>query len=392
MPRRCFLCLLVACTAPDPETPADALEEATAALTGLGSRLSGTPSEADAAGLIADRFAASGLEVDSEPFTWNPWQPGPATLTLPDGPLSAWALSPSPPTDGLRVRLVDGAEDVTDAAALYSSDDASRAEQFILARSGDAAAMIRVTEDLDHDGGLLAEVGHTLEGSSLPAVAVDRDGGARLRQHLGAELTLDIASEVLTGHTSHNVAAVVPGSGPGIVYVVAHYDAWHPSVGAIDNALGVAMLLRLAALLPLEALESDVVLLATSGEEQGLQGAKAWTIAHDDEIRDRGRLVVTLDIPWSNEGVFTCSADPQVEPMARAAAEALAMEVLWPGSPNPASDHLPFQVRGVPAIWCTRQPDRHYHTVGDTLEWIDFHAAQEAFELAMAMVIAGTER
>jgi hypothetical protein len=155
------------------------LAETTQRLTDLGPRQVATDAESQAAALLEDMLLSAGLQdVERAPFTFDAWLPGAASVTLDGVALPAEPLSPSPPTAGLSAPLSSGAQ--PGMIALYSSDDGSRAEQFLLALTGGAVAMIRITEDLTESGEPLVEVGHTLEGSTLPAVAVDAETGARL--------------------------------------------------------------------------------------------------------------------------------------------------------------------------------------------------------------------
>lgn len=371
---------LWACRAPEaPATSeaftADALAEATAAVVGVGPRLVATEAEEDARAVIEQLFLDAGLaDVASEPFTWDAWQPGDARLTVGDRTFEVRALSPSPPTT-LTAALADGG-DIGDTIAVYGSDDVSRAEAYADAAFGGAAAMVRVTEDRDLDGSLLVEVGHTLDGASLPSAAVDDAVGEALESLVGQPATLEIHSDVVVGHVSHNVVGRVKGRSGRPVFVTAHYDSWHLSESAFDNGLGVGALVVLAQRLaggPVP--EHDVVFLATSGEEQGLQGAMAWVAAHEDEVDD-GELVLNLDVLWGMEGRFYVQAtDEDLRAALLDAAAAEGIDAVDAGPPGLASDHVPFVARGVPAIWCTRWPDRHYHTDSDDLEDIDIDEA-----------------
>ncbi len=83
-----------------------------------------------------------------------------------------------------------------------------------------------------------------------------------------------------------NVLCTIPGSNPEsagrLYYVLAHLDsrasgaldATSDAPGANDDASGVAALIELARVLSKESLHSTIVLMATSGEEQGLFGAR----------------------------------------------------------------------------------------------------------------------
>lgn len=93
-----------------------------------------------------------------------------------------------------------------------------------------------------------------------------------------------------------NVICTIPGAMPEardrLIYVMGHLDSRASDVmdaqieapGANDDASGVAACLELARILARERLDATVVLMATSGEEQGLYGAtrRAQALAAQD--------------------------------------------------------------------------------------------------------------
>jgi Zn-dependent M28 family amino/carboxypeptidase len=225
-------------------------------------------------------------------------------------------------------------------------------------------------------------VGHTLTGSTLPAVAVDRPTGDALAVLAGEEAVLDIEATVLNDHESANVLGRVPGhSSDRPVFVTAHYDSWDNAEGAIDNALGVGMMMMLAERLAAGPTpDHTVVFLATAGEEQGLTGA--FRFVSEVPEAANARFVLNLDIPWAQEGRYIVSTtDPSLQRLALQTATDLGLDPVDGGAPSPASDHLPFQMQGVPAAWHTRYPDRHYHTHEDTLEKLALEESIPALEL-----------
>ena len=373
-----------------PPFSADRLESATRLLTDLGPRASGTPGEAAAREALVAAFSARGLEEDHHRFSWSPWLRGSARLSVGDTVFPAQALSPSPTTQGLRAPLALAGDPVLeDHAALYRSSDGSRSSQFSDALFSGVAALIRVTDEEGHEGEPLVEVGHTLTGSALPAVAVDRATGDALAALAGQEVTLDLEATQLEDHVSTNVVGRVPGhDSDRPVFVTAHYDSWDNAEGAIDNALGVGMMLLLAERLSAgETPDHTVVFLATAGEEQGLTGA--FRFVADVSEAARARFVLNLDLPWAHEGRFFVSGtDPGLQALALERAAALGLDPVDAGEPSPASDHLPFQMQGVPVAWHTRQPDRHYHTEEDTLDKLDLAEAIPALELNWALLQA----
>ena len=231
------------------------------------------------------------------------------------------------------------------------------------------------------------EVGHTLEGSSLPAVAVGAETGAVLKAALGQTIQLDLTSTTVPGHTSDNLVGTVAGtSSSATIVLTAHYDSWHPSESAADNALGVAMAVLLAAEMAESLHDRQLLVLITSGEEQGLQGASAW-VEENESLARSVELVINLDIPWSDEGALRCASDD--EDVTAAALAAMAEEGLTAedsGPPFPASDHFPFQTRGAKALWCSRQPYIRYHTDADIIDVIDMNDAASVLRAHAAVL------
>ncbi|MFG0245414.1 MAG: M20/M25/M40 family metallo-hydrolase [Phycisphaerales bacterium JB052] len=99
-----------------------------------------------------------------------------------------------------------------------------------------------------------------------------------------------------------NVICEIPGSNPEsrdrLYYVLGHLDsraseandATSDAPGANDDASGVALMIELARVLAREPIEATVVLMATSGEEQGLFGARL----HAQAALDSGKNIVAV--------------------------------------------------------------------------------------------------
>lgn len=99
-----------------------------------------------------------------------------------------------------------------------------------------------------------------------------------------------------------NVVCEIPGASPAArdrhYYVIAHLDSRNSdpndaegdAPGANDDASGVALCLELARVLGTKRLDATVVLMATSGEEQGLFGARL----HAQRMAREGRNVAAV--------------------------------------------------------------------------------------------------
>ena len=132
--------------------------------------------------------------------------------------------------------------------------------------------------------------GHGKSGDAAPSVSFD----AHTLEPDGRRITREV--EVV------NVVCTIPGSDPDargrLHYVLAHLDSRASDAldsesdapGANDDASGVAALIELARVLAPENLDATVVLMATSGEEQGLFGARL----HAEDLAERGADVAAV--------------------------------------------------------------------------------------------------
>ena len=213
-----------------------------------------------------------------------------------------------------------------------------------------------------------------------------------------------------SGHTSHNVVAVKPGTGPAprLVVLCAHYDSRMESLadatsrapGADDNASGVAAVLEVARVLAGVDLTDTVHFVAFSGEEQGLWGsteyaaqlAAAGTTVHrlvnldmvgvppaDGSVtveRDLGNVVATNDAGSAAFGAV----------MAQAAADYTDLPVLL--GPIYASDYMPFEARGwvtIGAFEGGSNPD--YHRTTDDVGTLDHAYLTAVTRLTLATLL-----
>jgi hypothetical protein len=192
-----------------------------------------------------------------------------------------------------------------------------------------------------------------------------RDGTGLRPVDLGRTLDARIAVTI-RDLPATNVAAMLPGADPVLrdEYVVftAHFD--HLGVGGpdatgdsiysgfSDNAAGVGMLLAIAETLRDAPPARSVLFLFFTGEERGLLGSTFFAETSPMAL-DRIRAVINLDagappappVSWRIAG-----GDTPLGQIARDVAASRGWTAaLTPAGPN--SDHWPFLIRGVPAIF-----------------------------------------
>lgn len=187
----------------------------------------------------------------------------------------------------------------------------------------------------------------------------------------------------------YNTVAEIPGTEKPneVVIIGGHLDSWDLGTGATDNGTGSMAVLAAARALQKVGVKPKrtIRFVLFTGEEQGLNGSKAYVQAHKDElvkisgvlIHDSGTgKVETLGL-MGNYNVKE-TMDRVLYPLAETA-----------GLTEPSlrseggSDHIPFDGADVPAFWCMQDPvdyDKTHHSQADVLDrvrWDDLTQGAE---------------
>ncbi len=169
-----------------------------------------------------------------------------------------------------------------------------------------------------------------------------------------------------------NVVCTIPGADPAsrgrLYYVLAHLDsrasdptdAVSDAPGANDDASGVAALIELARVLSDERLDSTVVLMATSGEEQGLYGARYHARAAKEAGADI-RGVLNNDTIGNPLGADGREARDRV----RVLSEGLPLEALAQDPQRLATFVRQTRMLGSESDGVSRQLARYVYEIGE---------------------------
>jgi hypothetical protein len=179
--------------------------------------------------------------------------------------------------------------------------------------------------------------------------------------------------------TSSNIIAELPGTAPdrGIVFGGAHHDTQAGTVGADDNAVGVAMLLELARMLIKVRHTYTIRLISFGAEEQLSVGSAAYAREHREELSSSGVFMLNFDACGSRVGWTTLSCCGS-EGMAKYLTEFFGDHdeyLAVQKAVSPYADHFPFAASGIPAVSvgranCTSGRFFH-HRPDDTMARID---------------------
>jgi Zn-dependent M28 family amino/carboxypeptidase len=229
--------------------------------------------------------------------------------------------------------------------------------------------------------GMLAPTG-SIE-KALPGAGLAYEHSARIQRQMqkgAVRAQLAIQAKVLPV-TARNIIGEIPGtdSSQGWILACGHYDGHDIAQGAHDNAASVAALMEAARLLsPVkQQLKAGIRFVLFSGEELGLFGSYAHARQHASQM-DEVRLVFNADVvAMAMPLVLRTQASPELASYFRSLPLKDLDAVVYdaPGSFIMNSDHFPFSLAGVQAVWAlTSHPASGVgwgHTAADTIDKVE---------------------
>jgi len=214
---------------------------------------------------------------------------------------------------------------------------------------------------------------------------------------------LALHNEVAGETTVNNVIAEIRGSERPEEWILigAHLDSWDFGTGAQDNGTGAVSVLEAArAMMALgKAPRRSVRFALWGGEEQGLLGSYAYSLAHQNEMNHAVAVLNTDNGAghpkgWKVEGRkdLKDAMQPWSDGLLKdLSGGGLSMETTYD------TDHGPFLLQGVPALdlWVDwgNYFDIH-HKASDTLDKVDDlnFKAGEALVVATAYILAQSDK
>jgi Zn-dependent M28 family amino/carboxypeptidase len=164
-----------------------------------------------------------------------------------------------------------------------------------------------------------------------------------------------------------------------VVIIGAHLDSWDLGTGATDNGTGSMAVLAAARALQKIGMKPKrtIRFVLFTGEEQGLNGSRAYVKAHKDELAKISGVLVhdsgtgkVLTIGLMGNYAVRETMDHALYPLAKAKEIGLVEPSL---RREGGSDHVPFDEAGVPGFWCVQDVadyDKMHHSQADRLEHV----------------------
>jgi carboxypeptidase Q len=235
----------------------------------------------------------------------------------------------------------------------------------------------------------------------LPMVLIAREDAGRVARLLasGQQVFADISIPNHIGGPiqSANVVAELRGSEKPDEFVLlgAHLDSWELGTGALDNGCNAALVVDALRAIKASGIRPRRTLrfVLFSGEEEGMIGSRAYTVAHQGEL-DRVVGEVVFDSGIGRVTGFSLggrkdaadSTAPLVSPLKKFDAATLTTDATW------GTDNFDFMLQGVPTFVANQEEGNYlinYHASSDTFDKVDIpqlkkHVA-EAAELTLAL-------
>lgn len=184
------------------------------------------------------------------------------------------------------------------------------------------------------------------------------------------------------GKTTHNVVALKPGGGAGLMVVGGHIDSKLPSPGANDDASGIGVILELARVMRDRGTGPSIEFVAFGGEEtvdadpdHHHYGSRAHAFTLRTTRPDEKIAMIAVDMVGA--GSFFAVRSMGKGPLrlawalrARAGARKVTLRYLKDKASSGSADHEAFELAGMPAAWLSWRTDPTYHTKRDTPDHI----------------------
>jgi Zn-dependent M28 family amino/carboxypeptidase len=198
--------------------------------------------------------------------------------------------------------------------------------------------------------------------------------------HTEAEVSIEGSLSGKPAQVYNTVAEIRGREKPDEVVIIgAHLDSWDLGTGATDNGTGSMAVLAAARALQKVGVKPKrtIRFVLFTGEEQGLNGSRAYVKAHKDELpKISGALVhdsgtgKVLTVGLMGNYAVREAIDHALYPLAKEKEIGLVEPSL---RREGGSDHVPFDEAGVPGFWCVQDIadyDKMHHSQADRLEHV----------------------
>ncbi len=222
----------------------------------------------------------------------------------------------------------------------------------------------------------------------------------------GNEYSLKYASDFT------NLAGIAKGTDSSLkpVLIGAHYDSAIDAPCADDNAVAVALLLKIAGYLKKHPLQRDVVIVFFDAEERPFfntenMGSIRFYKEHCTNIKfatviildmighdvSTGNKLLDFLFPKIKKFLFIQGSEshrqlPEIIRNCIESSKKLKIMTLLNRYTGDHSDHLAFRKAGIPYLFLCKGWGINSHTKNDTIDWVNFERVEKVYELVINQI------
>ena len=231
--------------------------------------------------------------------------------------------------------------------------------------------------------------------AAFPSAYLEREDYLQIWRLLDAGTPVQLELNVQSSFSGkpvevYNTVAEIRGTEKPdeVVILGAHLDSWDLGTGATDNGTGSMAVLEAARALQKLGVKPKrtIRFVLFTGEEQGLNGSKAYVQAHKDELAKISGVLVhdtgtgkVLTIGLMGNYKVRETIDRVLYPMAE------PLGIMEPSLRSEGgSDHVPFDAAGVPGFWCVQEVadyDKMHHSQADVLDHVRWEDLTEGAQV-----------
>jgi len=345
-------------------------------------RFAGSSGELEASKIIAESFRKMGYSVDIEEFKIWSYRIIEAGLELLEPnyrkiPCRGVGLTGSTSKDGVVDELVyveDGGKRflVKDKIWLYYGGlDAEKYREIVKYKP---KALIRVEENPSRNPAFTDMPVEWWKYGKIPMIRVKYSDAYRLMRLRKAKIRVKLIQNEFETLSRNIVAEKVGIKYPDEVIIIgAHYDSEYGTIGATDNAGGIAVMMELARIFSLKQNMRTIRFIAFGAEELGLRGSRNYVKIHEREL-EKVKLMVNIDVQGSGIGRISAiiSGGDDIKNYIEILGKELGISIRV-SQGIASSDSTSFAWKNVPSISFSRSggPTFFMHTEKDDFRHVD---------------------
>lgn len=226
----------------------------------------------------------------------------------------------------------------------------------------------------------------------IPSAYLSEDELTQLQKLEGKEVTVVIASEKNKASSYQLIGTKKAKQSKGKIILCAHMDTQYHTPGALDNALGVSVMLETAKKLEKLELTQDIEIVPFNGEEYYEATGELVYLEQLNKQEANNLFVINIDSPC-HKGAGNAIAYYNVSEEQKAVYNQLMnrYDHIIEGEPWYAGDHCMFAFQGTACVTVSTSDLfegglAYTHTEKDTLDTVDLALIDETADYLVEMI------